>query len=293
MRVAALAAEQHGQVSIGQLRAIGLSADAVAVRVRNGLLHRQHRGVYSVGCRPLTRQARFVAAVLATGHSVLSHHAGAAHLGLLRWDERHPEVTVRMASGPRRVAGVRVHRSRSLERRDIIRHDGIWVTSPARTILDLAADTPPKPLRRMIRQAQVEHRVNIRQLLDMLQRANGHRGVAPLRAAIAGGTAPTRSELEDVVLDLVDDVTNERPEINAALVLDGERLVLDFLWRTRKLVIEADGRRYHDNPTVRADDARRQALLEAHEHRVLRVTWDDAVRRPEQTRARFRAALDL
>jgi very-short-patch-repair endonuclease len=94
------------------------------------------------------------------------------------------------------------------------------------------------------------------------------------------------------VLDLIDSVTGERPEINAVLVLDGERLVPDFLWRERRLVIEADGAAYHDNPTVRADDARKQAILEAHAHRVLRVTWDQAVRRPEQTRARFRAALE-
>lgn len=290
-RVAALAADQHGQVSIGQLRAIGMSAGAIRVRVRNGRLHRRHRGVYSVGREALTLQERFMAAVLSCGDgTVLSHHAAGAHLGLLRWEERHPEVTV-PGSAPRRVDGVRVHRSRSLDRRDIIRHDGIWVTSPARTVLDLAPTKPPRALRRIVRQAQVEHRVNVRQLLDMLERANGHHGVTPLRAAIADGATPTRSELEDVVLDLIDTVTSERPEINAPLLLDGEKLVPDFLWRTRRLIVEADGGRYHDNPAVRADDVRKQAILEAHAHRVLRVTWDQAVRQAEQTRARVRAAV--
>lgn len=278
-------------MSIAQLRAAGLSAGAIRVRVRNGRLHRCHRGVYSVGCEPLTLRARFMAAVLSCEGAVLSHHSAGAHLRQLRWDDRHPEITI-PGSSARRVAGVRVHRSRALDRRDVIRHDGIWVTSPARTLLDLAPTLPPRALRRMVRQAQVEHRVNVRQLLEVLGRANGHRGVTPLRTAIAGGAAPTRSELEDIVLDLIDSVTSERPEINAVLVLDGERLVPDFLWRERRLVIEADGAAYHDNPTVRGDDVRKQALLEAHAHRVLRVTWDQAVRRPEQTRARFRAALE-
>lgn len=290
VRVAAIARDQHGQVSIRQLRAAGLSDNAVSRRVRRGHLHRRHRGVYSVGHDGLTLQARFIAAVLACDGSVLSHHSAAAHLGLLRWEERDPEVTVSM-SRPRRVDGVRVHRARSLERRDIIRHDGIWVTSPARTILDLAADKPRKALRRMIRQAQVEHRVNVRQLLEMLARANGHRGVGALRDAAADGATPTSSELEDVVLDLVLQVTSERPEINVPLRLDGERIVPDFLWRRQMLVIEADGRRYHDNAIARTNDARRQAILEAHGLYVLRITWAQAVRNPEQTRSRIAAAL--
>ena len=212
------------------------------------------------------------------------------HLGLLRSEDRDPDVTV-PAARPRVVHGVRVHRARRLDRRDVIRHDGLWVTSPARTILDLAAMTPPRALRRMVRQAQVEHRVNVRQLLELLTRSNGHRGVAKLRAAIADGPTPTRSELEDIVLDLIDSVTSERPEINARLRIDGETIEPDFLWRERKLVIEADGRSVHDAPIVQADDARKQAILEADGHRVLRITYEQAVRRPAQSRARMRAAL--
>ncbi len=278
-------------MSVGQLHALGLTDDAIGIRVRNGRLHRRYRGVYSVGHEALTPAARFLAAVLACGDgAVLSHHAAAIHLGLLRAEDRNPDVTV-PASRPRVVHGVRVHRARRLDRRDVIRHGGLWVTSPARTILDLAASAPPRALRRMARQAQVEHRVNVRQLLELLARANGHRGVANLRAAIADGPTPTRSELEDIVLDLIDSVTSERPEINARLQLDGETIEPDFLWRARKLVIEADSRRFHDAAIVQADDARKQAMLEADGHRVLRITYEQAVGRPAQTRARIRAAL--
>lgn len=291
-RIAALARKQHGQVSTGQLRACGLSHDAIAGRVCNGRLHRRYRGVYSVGYEARTLAARFMAAVLACGRgAVLSHHSAAAHLRLRRWQPRRPEVTV-PASRRINPPGIVVHRARNLDpRRDVIRHDGIWVTSPARTILDLAATLPPRALRRMVRQAQVEHHVTIRQLLELLGRANGHPGVPALRAAIADGATPTRSELEDIVLDLIDEVTSERPAINVPLWLDGERQVPDFRWPDRRLVIEADGGQFHDHATVRADDAHKQAQLEAHGHRVLRITWDEAVRHPERTRTRIAGAL--
>ncbi len=64
----------------------------------------------------------------------------------------------------------------------------------------------------------------------------------------------------------------------------------DFRWARQRLVIEADGAAWHDNRTAREDDAERQALLEAHGERVIRVTWQQAVTRPAQTLARIRAA---
>jgi hypothetical protein len=166
------------------------------------------------------------------------------------------------------------------------------VTCPARTLLDIAGDLTARELRRTVRRAQVEGRVNIRQLVDVLARARGHRGAAALRAVIADGPAPTRSELEDVVLGLIDIATSERPEINATLRLDGERPVRpDFLWRDLRVVIEADGAAWHDDKLTREDDAQRQAILEAHGYRVLRITWEQAVRHPQQTLTRIRAAL--
>jgi hypothetical protein len=105
--------------------------------------------------------------------------------------------------------------------------------------------------------------------------------------------APTRSELEDIVLDLIDRVTVERPEINAMVRLDGERPIRpDFLWRRLRLVIEADGAAWHDDKLTREDDAAKQAMLEAHGYRVLRITWEQAVRHPQQTLARIRVALE-
>jgi very-short-patch-repair endonuclease len=93
------------------------------------------------------------------------------------------------------------------------------------------------------------------------------------------------------VLDLIDRAGIPRPQINAALTLDGRTVVPDFLWPEQRVILEADGAAYHAGALARAHDAERQALLEAHGYRVLRITWDQAVRHPRQTLARIRAAL--
>jgi uncharacterized protein DUF559 len=278
-------------VTARDLAACGLNRSAVAVRVARGNLHPQHRGVYAVGHEARTQTASFTAAVLACGAgAVLSHDAAAAHLGLLTYDDDRDADVIVPRSGGREIDGINAHRSR-LDPRDVWTRNAIRVTSPARTILDLAASMAPKALRRVARQAQAEQHVNVRQLLEILQRHAGHRGAAKLRATIADGPAPTRSDHEDLVLDLIDRFAIERPELNAWLHLDGRHISPDMLWRDERLVIECDSRRWHSDPLTRQDDADKQAILEANGYRVLRITWRQAVDRPRQTADRIDKAL--
>jgi hypothetical protein len=285
--VARVAAQQHGVISVPQLRAAGLNRTAIAVRVRNARLHPIHRCVYAVGHEALTLHGRFMAAVLACGPAaVLSHRAAAALWGFLAWDEaRYPEVTV-PGPAPRRHPGVRAHRTRTLDPRDVMRREAIPVTTPARTLLDLADDLPPKGLRRTTRQAQAMHRTNVRQIAEVLARAGGRRGAARLGTLIADGPAPTRSELEDLVLDLIASAGLQRPAINERL----GAVFPDLRWPDQRLTVECDGAAWHDGRLAREDDAERQARLEATGERVLRVTWQQAVTHPQQTLARFVAA---
>jgi hypothetical protein len=289
--VAKRAADQKGQIATRQLREFGLDGDAVLRRVRDGRLHPVYRGVYAVGHAGLTLEARFMAAVLACGeHSYLSWFSAAAHLGFLEWEERLVEVTV-VGTSVRRVAGLRVHNARSLHWRDTIRHNGIQVTSPARTLLDLAIALPPKALISVARRAQAIHRVSMRQLTEILARSNGHPGTRALHAAISDGPAPTRSTLENLLLDLLDRGGVERPEMNASLRFDGVTIIPDYLWRDRRVAIEADSERWHEHKLVREHDADKQAILEANGWRVLRIDYQQVVRRPQQTLARVSAAL--
>jgi very-short-patch-repair endonuclease len=290
VRVAQRAAEEWGALSTSELRACGLSDNAIFVRVANGRLHPKYRGVYAVGHANLPLNGRLLAAVKACGPgAVLSHFSAAALFGFLEWDDRHPEVTV-PGSGTRVHPGIRVHRSRALAREDVVRHESIPVTSPARTLLDLASSMPDRGLRRAVRQAQSLRRVSIRELVELLDRFGPRRGSKKLARVIATGPAPTRSDLEDIVLDLMLSGGITHPEVNRPLVLDGHRVVPDFRWPAQRLVVEADSATWHDNKLAREDDAERQALLEAHGERVIRVTWRQAVTQRPQTLARLRAA---
>jgi very-short-patch-repair endonuclease len=289
--VARAAADQWGVLSLAELFACGMSRGAVSDRVRNGRLHPIHRGVYAVGYRSVSLQGRFLAAVKACGPgAVLSHVAAAVLWGFMTWDaNRYPEVTF-VGPSERRHPGIRIHRTQSLDLDDRTRHDGIPVTTPARTLLDLAATLDCKRLRAATRRAQSLYRVNVRQLAEALTRHRGRRGAAQLANVVATGPAPTKSELEDVVLDLILRGGHVHPDVNVALRLDGRRVVPDFRWPEQRLVVEADSRQWHDNPLAREDDADRQALLEAHGERVLRVTWAQAIARPTRTLARLRGA---
>jgi very-short-patch-repair endonuclease/predicted transcriptional regulator of viral defense system len=288
--VARRAARQFGVVSIAELRECGLSYDAVGRRVRKGWLHPLHRGVYAVGHASPPLEGRFIAAVKACGDgTLLSHYSAAALFGFVQWDDRYPEVTL-VGTTNRRHRGLRVHRTASLDPVDRFSHKGIPITAPARTLVDLACLLDYRSLRRAIRHAQSLRLVDLRDLVEVTSRLGRRRGSQNLVRILATGPAPTRSELEDIVLDLILNAGFRRPDVNAALRINGRCVVPDFRWPERGLVVEADGAAWHDHKLSREDDAARQALLEAHGERVLRVTWTQALMQPHQTLARIRAA---
>jgi very-short-patch-repair endonuclease len=280
---------EWGVLSVRELRECGLSGGELRWRVRSGWLHRIHRQVYAVGHPGITREGRFLAAVKSLGRdAVLSHFAAAALWGFVDWDGRYPEVTVpRQGIGHR--DGIRVHCSAVLEPRDVMRHKQIPVTSTARTIVDLAAVGNYTLLRRAVRRGLALGRVSIRQVVATRRRLGPRRGSVNLDRVLTIA-APTRSELEDVVLDLIVDARFVRPEVNQPLLLAGRRVVPDFRWPDQQVVVEADGARWHHNPIARRDDAERQALLEAHGEHVLRITWEEALTRPRETITRINAA---
>jgi very-short-patch-repair endonuclease len=117
---------------------VGLSPSAIKRRVQAGRLHRIHRGVYAVGNPNLTREGRWLAAVLACGKgAVLSHESAGA---LWKLSPRCPplvHVSVPGPNGRRKRRGIVVHRSRTLTAEQTTRRRGIPVTTLARTLADL------------------------------------------------------------------------------------------------------------------------------------------------------------
>jgi very-short-patch-repair endonuclease len=223
-----------------------------------------------------------MAAVLACGPgTVLSHRSAAAlwELGLV-WGDA-VEVT---ASSEHRCDGVTVHRSRTLSREHLTVRARIPVTTVARTLIDLADVLDDRALTRAVNEAQVRYRVQ----LDAVVNVPGRRGAPRLRAILERSAgAPTRSVLEDTFLALIERERLPRPEVNQHVA----GYEVDMLWRRQRLIVELDGRRFHDHPRAFERDRERDADLAAAGFTVVRVTWQRLTRQPSREAQRLRALL--
>jgi very-short-patch-repair endonuclease len=131
---------------------------------------------------------------------------------------------------------------------------------------------------------------NLRRLARQLDRAAGRPGRARYARVLASRPPATRTELEDRVFDLVLAGGFARPDVNVPMHIGGRRIIPDLRWPEQRLVVEADSAQWHNTPQARVDDAERQALLEAHGERVVRVTWAQATAHAAQTLRRIEAA---
>jgi predicted transcriptional regulator of viral defense system len=134
VRLAELASEQWGVVSVADLRALGFSRQAILRRERSGRLIRLYRGTYAVGHVSEAPETRRLAAVKASG-GWLSHRSAGEHFEILEPGDHWPDVSV---TGNRRIPRIRIHRAQCLSPQDTTRHRNIPVTTPARTLVDLA-----------------------------------------------------------------------------------------------------------------------------------------------------------
>ncbi len=265
-RIATIAGQQHGVVTVEQLRAAGIGRTEVSRRVQAGRLHRLHRGVYAVGHRGLSWRGQWLAAVLSAGDgAVLSHSSAAALWQFLRPIPGPVHITVGAAVHRRARPGLRIHRSRTLASRDITRRHGIAVTIPARTISDIRGEVEPYLFRRALRQAEIA----------------GHR-VPHLSA-----TKRTRSDLELLFLGMCDEHGLPRPLVNSRV----HRRRVDFFWPEQRLAVETDSWEYHRGSVSFEDDHARDLELRTHGITTRRYTGDQLEVAPEAVVADLHAAL--
>ena len=277
--IADLARSQYGVVARDQLRARGIGDDAIDRRLGAGRLHAVHRGVYAVGHPLLGRDGRHLAAVLACGPGAVLSHAAAADLwDLRRSDATVIDVSVRTAGGRSRP-GLRIHRVPSLGPGDSTTERSIPVTSPARTLLDLAAMLNERGLERALDRAELLELTDY-PTLDALARARtGHRGAGKLRRALrthAAGTTITKSELEELFLALCRRYGLPTPLVNAWL----EAKEVDFLFPKHRLIVETDSWRHHRDRDAFENDRARDALMARAGYRTLRFTYRQVTDEP-------------
>ncbi len=285
-----LAELQHGHVHISQLRAAGIGRSALSHRVRTGRLHRTLPGVYLVGPQRWDLRGRMMAAALYfRGHGVISRRAAAHLWGLLDTTEQLEQddtVDVLLVDrSPAYLQGVWAHRCKALTPQDVRWRDGIPVTSPARTLLDLAGCIGDIELESALSRAFHRNLVRTSQLNDVIARNPRAQGIAQLRVMVAEPHAlhDTRSKYERKLLRLLMDAELPLPETNVRV---GGRMV-DAYWRQFGLVIEVDGWQYHRSRQQFEEDRLRDQGLFLAGNQVMRVTTRQIDRRPYALIARI------
>ena len=282
-------ARPHGVAGREQLLAAGITVPAIDNRVQSGWLRPLHRGVYAVG--PIqSDEAPEMAAVLACGErAVLSHRSAAALWRLVskHADERI-ELTVAARHVPRR-SGIRIHKTTRLMADEVTTLRRIRITTPARTILDLAACVSSRELEQAVAQTERRYLASRDKLLALLARYPARPGTPKLRELLNGHANPalTRSEAEERFLALVRRSGLPAPETNVPL--HGHEL--DFLWREEGFAVEVDGYAFHGDRDSFESDRRRDAVLASHGLQVIRITWRQIEAEPEATLVRLVQAL--
>ena len=277
--IAEIASRQHGVVARAQLLGAGITTEQIRRRLRSGALLREHRGVYRVGHRAPSVEARYLAAIFACGEdALLSGRAAGYLLGLLKGSAPAPEVSTPLK---RRVEGVRVRR-RKIEPADCAVHCGIPITTVPRTLTDLAADLPVDDLARACHEAGVRHRTTPGHVLAVLARSPPNiPGAANLRRIVEGDTHVTLSALERRFLALLREHRLPLPQTNR--VAGGHRV--DCRWPDHRLTVELDSYRFHHSRHAWEHDRRREREARARGDDFVRYTWRDVFEEPVATMA--------
>jgi very-short-patch-repair endonuclease len=238
-------------------------------RLKTHRLRTLHRGVYLVGPL-LPPYARYLAAAMACGtEAVVSHRSAAALWGVLPAEPGGTLVDITVRRTNHRRPGVRLHR-RALGSADVTTVEGIPVTTPVRTLFDIAGGIGRRDVERAVARALTDRLASGDALRALVTQHPRSRGVARLRQLLgSGGPAFTRSEAEERFLDLIRRAQLPRPAVNATLA----GFEVDFLWADARLVVEVDGFAFHSSRQSFESDRRRDALLIAQGFRVIRITW--------------------
>jgi Protein of unknown function (DUF559) len=278
-RIGELAREQHGLVRLDQIPV----ADQRRFRdlAKRGIVEHVAKGVYRANGSPVSWMQTVQAGVWALGESaVVSHRAAARVYRCDRFDDAPAEFTVLRVQRGRRLPGALaavVHTSTVRQKGDVRRVEGLPVTSPERTIVDLArAGTPTKSLEAAIDSSIRLRLTTLDHIVDRVAEFKGSSrwGIAQLDALVM--TSGGHSVLERQFLRLVKHSGLPMPKPQVVHRRDGRHVArVDFLFEDHGVVVEVSGGRGHSSAAERALDARRRNELQQMGRTVLEFTYED------------------
>ncbi|MEA2272948.1 MAG: hypothetical protein QOI98_1656 [Solirubrobacteraceae bacterium] len=239
----------------------------------------------------LTRNGRYMAAVLACGDGAVVSHRAAGALWELRSSPSGPVDVTIPRRGIKNRPGIRTHSSRRLLPDDTDEIDRIPCTNVARTLVDLAAVETPQALARAVEKALILRIFDALALNAQLARASGCKGAGTLRrviSEIADEPPPTSNDFERDFLFLVDEENLSRPIVNGWVC----GYQVDFHWPDAMLIVETDGRATHDTAIAFERDRQRDLDLELAGWHVVRISWRQLNDEPARVAALLRVKLD-
>jgi hypothetical protein len=255
----------HRQITREQLVALGLSDQAIA---RREWLCRVHQGVHSVGGPPRTGLEHAAAALLAGGAGAGLCHDSAMclHRMWTRW-----ELPIHVAvPGDRRRNGIKIHRLHNLTEPDLVKRHGLKVTSPARTLLDMATRMTEKALARRVNEARRAGIVTLEDIADVVNRCPYHPGAKRLTPLLQLEGGPTRSEWEDAFPAFCSKYGLPVPVMSTRVA----GYEADALWPQQRIVIELDSWEFHKDREQFESDRDRDVDRLVAGHVTVRVTWE-------------------
>jgi hypothetical protein len=266
-RAAKVAFRQWGNITYAQLRAIGFSKDEIHWMVQRGLLHRRHRGVYAFGALSRAPESKWAAALLAAGEgAALRRTSAASFYGQL------PVRAVTEVVAPTQRRGDESLSIATAKRFEVIERNGLRVTTPAQTLLDLAATG--WPIERMTHEFAAGGHASLDALRTFARNRRGEPGAKALLKAL--DLPHTRSRWERDFLRWTKTLEGlPEPTFNDPI----GHVTVDCHWPAHDLVVELDTEQTHGTAWKKHDDANRDAYLEAQGKVVRRVRkeeWDRA-----------------
>jgi very-short-patch-repair endonuclease len=292
------AARQAGAISLGQLREADVSRRELAYLTSSGLLVRVRRGLYlqatsGVGFAvppttaprdlSLWRRKLWLALLAAGEKAVVYRRSAATWWGLDGIPPGAVEVAVPPGRHPRASSA---HRVALLPPEHVMTHNGLAVTTPARTLVDLGSAVDDDGVERALESALRLRLVRIDDVDDMSNLAI--RGAFTMKRVLSrrpAGAAPTESDAETLFLQIARHAGLPDPERQFTVRLGGRNYRLDDAWPAMKFACEVDGYATHSDPAAFLADLRRQNLIILDGWMILRFSYFDIARNPSRVTA--------
>jgi very-short-patch-repair endonuclease len=274
------ASQQIGLVTYDQLRELGWTERQIERATAKGMIFRIRHRVYRLAGAPVVWEQAVLAAILGACCRAVISHATAAAVWQLLYSDRHTAGIHITAERPVRLKGVTTHHGR-ISDEECTRHRGIPVTTPERTIMDLAGVLTERQLAECVDDALRRRLVRLKRLRDLVTRAaasrRGRRLLAPLHKVLADrlpGYRPDDSEFETRMNAEWTRLGLPTAERQYRVKCGNNSYRLDLALVDPKIGVEWDSFRHHGTRSGMDGDSDRVADLTAEGWIIISFTWN-------------------